>query len=103
MKALGDHAYTIPVNSTKSMVGHALAAASAVEVVACAMSIQNQSIHPTIYLDNPAPNCDLDYVPHKARAHEIRKMLTTASGFSGLHGAMIMGSYQLGEYTCQQT
>jgi 3-oxoacyl-(acyl-carrier-protein) synthase len=101
--ALGDHAYTIPVNSTKSMVGHALAAASAVEVVACAMSIQKQSIHPTINLDDPDPNCDLDYVPHKARTHGIRKMLTTASGFSGLHGAMIMGSYQCGEYTCQRT
>jgi 3-oxoacyl-(acyl-carrier-protein) synthase len=103
-KSLGDHAYTIPVNSTKSMIGHALAAASAMEVVACAMSIQAQSIHPTINLNDPDPNCDLDYVPHKARAHDISKMLTTASGFSGLHAAMIMGSYRLGEYTtCQPT
>jgi 3-oxoacyl-(acyl-carrier-protein) synthase len=92
-KALGKHAYKIPVNSTKSMIGHALAAASAVEFVACAMSIQKQSIHPTINLDDPDPSCDLDYVPNKARAHDIRKMLTTASGFSGLHVAMVMGSY----------
>lgn len=92
-RVFGHHAYTVPVNSTKSMVGHALAAASAVEVVACAMSIQEQSIHPTINLDDPDPNCDLDYVPHKARKHDINKMLTTASGFSGLHAAMVMGSY----------
>jgi 3-oxoacyl-(acyl-carrier-protein) synthase len=102
-RALGDHAYTIPVNSTKSMIGHALAAASAMEVVGCAMSIQNQSVHPTINLDHPDPDCDLDYVPNKARAHDIHKMLTTASGFSGLHAAMIMGSCQPGEYRCQQT
>src|SRR5262249_6563767 len=102
-QSLGDHAYTIPVNSTKSMLGHALAAASAMEVVACAMSIQAQRIHPTINLDDPDPNCDLDYVPHKARVHDISKMLTTASGFSGLHAAMVIGSYQFGEHTCQQT
>jgi 3-oxoacyl-(acyl-carrier-protein) synthase len=91
-KALGDHAYAIPVNSTKSMIGHALAAASALEVVACTMSIQNQRVHPTINLDDPDPNCDLDYVPNKTRTHDIRKMLTTASGFSGLHAAVVMGA-----------
>ena len=102
-KSLGDHAYAIPVNSTKSMIGHALAAASSMEVVACAMSMQAQRIHPTINLDDPDPNCDLDYVPYEARAHDINKMLTTASGFSGLHAAMILGSYQSREYACQQT
>jgi 3-oxoacyl-(acyl-carrier-protein) synthase len=102
-EALGDHASTIPVNSTKSMIGHALAAASALEVVACAMSIQTQSIHPTINLDDPDPDCDLDYVPHKARAHNISKMLTTASGFSGLHAAMVLESSPFRKDTCQQT
>jgi 3-oxoacyl-(acyl-carrier-protein) synthase len=92
-KSLGDHAYEIPINSTKSMIGHALAAASAIEVVACAMSIQKQTIHPTINLDDPDPDCDLDYVPHIARTHTIRKMLTTASGFSGLHAATVIGFY----------
>jgi 3-oxoacyl-(acyl-carrier-protein) synthase len=75
------------------MVGHALAAASAIEVVACALSIQSQCIHPTINLENPDPQCDLDYVPNHGRSHPIRWMLTTASGFSGLHAAMVMGSY----------
>lgn len=88
--ALGEHARTIPVNSTKSMVGHALAAASAVEVVACALSIQAQRIHPTINLENPDPRCDLDYVPQHERSRPIRRLLTTASGFSGLHAAMVI-------------
>ncbi|HEY0754439.1 MAG TPA: beta-ketoacyl-[acyl-carrier-protein] synthase family protein [Ktedonobacteraceae bacterium] len=95
--SLGEHAYAIPINSTKSMVGHALAAASAVEVVACALSIQAQRIHPTINLKNPDPRCDLDYVPNDARSHDIHQMLTTASGFSGLHAAMIIESYSAAE------
>jgi 3-oxoacyl-(acyl-carrier-protein) synthase len=93
--SLGKHAYAIPVNSTKSMVGHALAAASAIEVVACAMSLQTHEIHPTINLDNPDPRCDLDYVPHHSRAHAMRRLLTTASGFSGLHAAMVINSSQV--------
>ncbi|MBA2286673.1 MAG: beta-ketoacyl-[acyl-carrier-protein] synthase family protein [Ktedonobacteraceae bacterium] len=91
--ALGARAYDIPINSTKSMVGHALAAASAVEVVACALSLQAQHIHPTINLDEPDPACDLDYVPNQDRPHTMRWLLTTASGFSGLHAAMAMGTY----------
>ncbi len=95
--SLGEHAYAIPVNSTKSMVGHALAAASAVEVVACALSIQAQRIHPTINLNDPDPRCDLDYVANDARFHSIHRMLTTASGFSGLHAAMVIESYSAAE------
>jgi 3-oxoacyl-(acyl-carrier-protein) synthase len=95
--SLGVHAYTIPVNSTKSMVGHALAAASAVEVVACAMSIQSQHIHPTINLENPDPRCDLDYVPLRSRPYATHRLLTTASGFSGLHAAMVIESRSVEE------
>lgn len=91
--ALDTHAYTIPINSTKSMIGHALAAASAIEIVACALSLQAQYIHPTINLEASDPYCDLDYVPHHGRAHTMQHLLTTASGFSGLHAAMIMTSY----------
>lgn len=90
--SLGQHAHTIPVNSTKSMVGHALAAASAVEVVACALSLQAQRIHPTINLEDPDPRCDLDYVPQQGRVQHIQRLLTTASGFSGLHAAMVIES-----------
>jgi 3-oxoacyl-(acyl-carrier-protein) synthase len=91
--ALGEHAYSTPVNSTKSMQGHSLAAASAMEVVACAMSLQDQYIHPTINLDDPDPECDLDYVPGEGRPHAIQWLLTTASGFSGLHAVLVMGAY----------
>ena len=96
-ESLGKRVYSIPINSTKSMVGHALAAASAVEVVACAMSIQSQHVHPTINLNDPDPRCDLDYVPHRSRFHDMDRLLTTASGFSGLHAAMIIASYGVQE------
>jgi 3-oxoacyl-(acyl-carrier-protein) synthase len=91
--ALGEYAYSLPVNSTKSMQGHALAAASAMEIVACTMSLQDQYIHPTINLEDPDPECDLDYVPKQGRSHFMHWLLTTASGFSGLHAVMVMGSY----------
>lgn len=91
--ALGQTACRIPINSTKSMLGHALAAASAVEVVACALSMQAQHLHPTINLHHPDPRCDLDYVPLKDRPYEFQHLLTTASGFSGLHAAMIIEAY----------
>ena len=90
--SLGQHAHAIPVNSTKSMVGHALAAASAVEVVACVLSIQAQRVHPTINLEESDPRCDLDYVPHQNRPQHIQRLLTTASGFSGLHAALVIES-----------
>ncbi len=91
--ALGEHAYHIPVNSTKSMLGHALAAASAVEIVGCALSLSKQQIHPTIHYDDPDPGCDLDYVPGEARSLPIEWLMTTASGFSGLHAAIVMRKY----------
>jgi 3-oxoacyl-(acyl-carrier-protein) synthase len=94
-QALGEHAYSVPVNSTKSMIGHALAAASAIEVVACAMSLQSQQIHPTINLDNPDPLCNLDYVPQQSRSRQIRRLLTIASGFSGLHAAMVIEGHEV--------
>lgn len=92
-QALGEHAYAVPVNSTKSMIGHALSAASAEEVVACVMSLRTQRIHPTINLENPDPRCDLDYVAGQSRPHHLERMLTTASGFSGLHAAMVIESF----------
>lgn len=95
--ALGQHAYRIPINSTKSMTGHALGAASAIELVACALSLRDQRLHPTINLEWPDPLCDLDYVPQHARAHPMRWLLTTASGFSGLHAAVVLGSVEGGE------
>lgn len=91
--ALGEQAFLIPVNSTKSMLGHSLAAASAMEIVACALSLKEQKIHPTINHEDPDPRCDLDYVPDGGRAHAMDTLISNASGFSGLHAALVMQQY----------
>lgn len=88
--ALGEQAYRIPVNATKSMHGHALASASAMEVVVCALSFAHAYVHPTINYTYPDPECDLDYVPNQGREWTGDVLLTDASGFSGLHTAMVM-------------
>ncbi len=90
--ALGPRASMIPVNSTKSMLGHSLAAASAIEVVACTLSLQHQMLHPTVHHLDPDPECDLDYVPNTPRSYSMQQLITTASGFSGLHAALAMRS-----------
>lgn len=92
--SLGEHASMTPINSSKSMLGHSLAASSAIEIVGCVMSLQTQRLHPTINLTNPDPECDLDYVPQTNRPFAFRRLLTTASGFSGLHAAMVIESYE---------
>ncbi len=86
--ALGEHAHTIPVNATKSMLGHALSSASALEVIVCALSLEHNFVHPTINYEEPDPLCDLDYVPNQGRRWKGNVILTDASGFSGLHAAM---------------
>ncbi len=83
-----DHAYKIAVNATKSLLGHTLGASGGVALVVTALSIQRSIIHPTINLDNPDPECDLDYVPHKAREKRIRAALSNSFGFGG-HNACL--------------
>jgi 3-oxoacyl-[acyl-carrier-protein] synthase II len=85
----GNHAYRLAVSSTKSMVGHLLGAAGAVEAGIVAMSIQRQKIHPTTNLDNPDPECDLDYVPHVAREMNIRYALSNSFGFGGTNACLL--------------
>ena len=86
---LGDHAKKIPVNSTKSMTGHLLGATGAVEAVVCALSIKNGVVHPTINLDNPDPQCDLDFVSEGKRSVEIEYALSNSFGFGG-HNASLL-------------
>ena len=86
-----DHAYKVPISSTKSMVGHGFGAGGAVEAVACVMSIQHNVIHPTINLHEPDPQCDLDYVPNEARAVEVRYALNNSFGFGGQNACLILG------------
>jgi 3-oxoacyl-[acyl-carrier-protein] synthase II len=90
---LGDHAYKVAVSSTKSMVGHLLGGAGPIGVAACALSIRDQKVHPTINLNTPDPKCDLDYVPHTARDLKINYTMTEALGFGGHNTVMILKKY----------
>ncbi|MBN1212108.1 MAG: beta-ketoacyl-ACP synthase II [candidate division Zixibacteria bacterium] len=86
---LGAHAYKIPCNSTKSIVGHTLGAAGAIEMVVTLKSMEHGVVHPTINLDEPDPECDLDYVPHEARDNEINYAISNSFGFGG-HNVTLM-------------
>lgn len=87
-KVFGERAYKIPVSSTKSMTGHLLGAAGAVELIATVLTIENSIIPPTINYENPDPECDLDYVPNKARQQEVNFAISNSLGFGG-HNATI--------------
>jgi 3-oxoacyl-[acyl-carrier-protein] synthase II len=82
-RLFGDHAKRIAISSTKSMIGHSLGAAGAIEFVVTALSVYHQKVHPTINLKNPDPELDLDYVPEGSRAIPIRVALSNSLGFGG--------------------
>ncbi len=86
--ALGDQAYKVAVSSTKSMVGHLLGAAGGVEAVYTSMAIHTQTAPPTINLNNPSEDCDLDYVPNTAREMKIEVALSNSFGFGGTNGTL---------------
>jgi 3-oxoacyl-[acyl-carrier-protein] synthase II len=90
-QALGPRAYSIPVSSIKSMIGHAMGAASALQVVAACMTLEHGIIPPTVNLDTPDPECDLDYVPLKARPARVRRVLLNAHAMGGTHSVLILG------------
>jgi 3-oxoacyl-(acyl-carrier-protein) synthase len=90
--ALGSRAAQITVNSLKSMVGHALGASNAIEMVACALALDKQQLFPTTNLDCPDEGCDLDYVANHARRASLRHIVKLSSGFSGIHSAMVMSA-----------
>ena len=81
--ALGNHAYQVPTSSTKSMTGHLLGGSGGIEAVACVLAIKHEIIPPTINYSNPDPNCDLDYVPNKAREKKLGVVLSNSFGFGG--------------------
>jgi minimal PKS ketosynthase (KS/KS alpha) len=88
-RALGQHAYRVPISSIKSMIGHSLGAIGALEMAACALAIDNGAVPPTANWANRDPECDLDYVPNTARQLPVRSALSVGSGFGGFQSAMI--------------
>ena len=88
--AMGEHAATVAVSSTKSMTGHLLGAAGAIEAVYATLAIKHQVAPPTINLDDPDPECDLDYVPGAARDMKIDVAMSNSFGFGGTNGTLIM-------------
>jgi 3-oxoacyl-[acyl-carrier-protein] synthase II len=92
--ALGDHAYKVPVSSTKSMIGHLLGGAGAVEAVATLLTINRGLIHPTINYETPDPVCDLDYVPRQARRIDVRIALSNGFGFGGVNCTIVLKRFE---------
>lgn len=86
----GDHVRKIAVSSIKSQLGHLLGASGGVELVACVLALQNQVAPPTINLDNPDEDCDLDYVPHEARPMALRRILKNSFGFGGHNACLVL-------------
>lgn len=92
--ALGEHAYKIPISSTKSMTGHMLGAAGAIEALFSVLAIRDNMIPPTINLETPDPDCDLDYTPNNARAHQVDHALSNSFGFGGHNTVLIVSRYE---------
>ena len=87
----GDHAYSLAVSSTKSVMGHCFGAAGAIEAMMCALALHHGVLPPTINYEQPDPECDLDYVPNEAREADIEVALSNAMGLGGHNGCVLLG------------
>ncbi len=93
-RAFGDHASKVAISSTKTMTGHLLGAAGGVEAVICGLTLQNGVIAPTINLEHPDPDCDLDYVPNVAREADVRVAMSNSFGFGGHNATIILKKFE---------
>jgi 3-oxoacyl-[acyl-carrier-protein] synthase II len=93
-RVFGPRAYEIPVNATKSMIGHLLGAAGAVEAIATIMTMQDGILHPTINYETPDPACDLDCVPNEARKAHVNIALSNSFGFGGQNACLVFGNWE---------
>lgn len=93
-QVFGDYAYKVPISSTKSMIGHSIGAAGAIEAVVCSLAIENNLIPPTINYQYPDPECDLDYVPNTARRAKVEVVLSNSFGFGNTNACLIFRRYK---------
>ena len=85
----GQHAYDVAISSTKSMTGHLLGAAGGIEAIFSILALHHKIVPPTINLDDPDPECDLDYVPNVARDKDLNVVLSNSFGFGGTNGSLV--------------
>jgi len=90
----GDLAYEVPISSTKSMTGHLLGAAGAVEAVFAVKTIQESILPPTINYEVPDPECDLDYIPNEPRSKEVKNVMSNSFGFGGHNATLILSKFE---------
>ena len=93
-RVFGKRAYEIPISSTKSMIGHTIGASGAIEAIVSVLTIQNQEIHPTINLEEPDPECDLDYVPNRSRELGVQTIMSNSFGFGSNNAVLVFSEYQ---------
>ncbi len=94
-RCFGDHARTLCISSTKSMMGHLVNGGGAVELIVCLLSMINGVVTPTINYDTPDPECDLDYVPNVARKQKVEHTLSNSFGFGGINATIVAGKYEV--------
>jgi beta-ketoacyl-acyl-carrier-protein synthase II len=93
-RVFGDYAYDVPISSTKSMIGHPMGGAGAIEAAVCVRTIEEGKIHPTANLENPDPECDLDYVPEGPRSADVRVALSNSFGLGGQNACLVLGRFE---------
>jgi 3-oxoacyl-[acyl-carrier-protein] synthase II len=93
-KVFGEQAYRVPISSSKSMMGHLISAAGAVELIICVMALRKGVLPPTINYETPDPECDLDYIPNTAREKWVDQVLSNSFGFGGQNVSLIVSRFK---------